>query len=48
MGAYRAGAEPQLDRAIAMHEALSRFLGQSANEVIDLDASAAQLAQLLG
>jgi len=48
MGAYRAGADPQLDRAIAMHEALSRFLMQDAGAVVSLDDSAAQLAALLG
>ncbi|GGZ03769.1 FliI/YscN family ATPase [Novosphingobium colocasiae] len=47
MGAYRAGADPQLDRAIAMHDALSGFLGQPADEVVDLAESAAELTQLL-
>ena len=47
MGAYRAGADPQLDRAIAMHGALSGFLGQPAGDVVDLRASTAQLAHLL-
>jgi flagellum-specific ATP synthase len=28
MGAYRQGADPQLDRAIAMHERLTAFLAQ--------------------
>lgn len=48
MGAYRAGADPQLDRAIAMHAALTEFLCQPQREVVDLDAGAAQLAALLG
>jgi flagellum-specific ATP synthase len=48
MGAYRAGADPQLDRAIVMHELLTAFLCQPAGEIIDLDTSAAQLAALLG
>jgi len=48
MGAYRAGADPHLDRAIAMHELLTAFLCQAGGEVIDLDTSAAQLAALLG
>ncbi|WP_374414612.1 FliI/YscN family ATPase [Novosphingobium colocasiae] len=47
MGAYRAGADPQLDRAIAMHDALTGFLGQPADEVVDLAESAAELTQLL-
>lgn len=48
MGAYRAGADPQLDRAIAMHEALSAFMSQPARSTVDLDTSFAALAQLLG
>jgi len=48
MGAYRAGADPQLDKAIAMHELLTAFLCQQAGEVIDLPDSGAQLAALLG
>jgi flagellum-specific ATP synthase len=48
MGAYRAGADPQLDRAIAMHPALSAFLCQAAGEVIDLASGTAQLEALLG
>ena len=48
MGAYRAGADPRLDRAIAMHELLTAFLCQQAEENIDLFDSAAQLGALLG
>lgn len=48
MGAYRSGADPQLDRAIAMHGALTGFLSQPQGEVVSLDASAAQLGALLG
>jgi flagellum-specific ATP synthase len=48
MGAYRAGADPQLDRAILMHDLLTAFLCQRGGEIIDLDTSAAQLAALLG
>ncbi|WP_395395798.1 FliI/YscN family ATPase [Novosphingobium sp. BL-8A] len=47
MGAYRAGADPQLDRAIAMHQALSAFLSQPAGEVVNLADSTARLTQLL-
>ena len=47
MGAYRAGADPQLDRAIAMHEALTGFLMQDAGEVVAMDSSIAQLGALL-
>jgi flagellum-specific ATP synthase len=48
MGAYRAGADPQLDRAIAMHEALAGFLAQPPGSFCSLDDSAAQLAALIG
>ncbi|MGN6356244.1 MAG: FliI/YscN family ATPase [Novosphingobium sp.] len=48
MGAYRAGADPVIDRAIAMHEALTAFLCQMGGEVISLDDSVAMLTQLLG
>jgi flagellum-specific ATP synthase len=47
MGAYRAGADPQLDRAIAMHERLVAFLCQERGEVIRLDDCFDQLADLL-
>jgi len=48
MGAYRAGADPLLDRAIAMQEALKGFLGQEQREVVDLGQSIAALTRLLG
>ncbi|MFM5885117.1 MAG: FliI/YscN family ATPase [Novosphingobium sp.] len=47
MGAYRAGAEPQLDRAIAMHTALSQFIGQRARSTVSLEDSVSALAALL-
>jgi flagellum-specific ATP synthase len=47
MGAYRTGADPQLDRAIAMQDALTGFLCQGQGEVVNLETSAAQLAGLL-
>lgn len=48
MGAYRSGADPQLDRAITMHSALSAFLSQPQREIVPLDCSVAELADLLG
>jgi len=48
MGAYRAGADPQLDRAISMHAALSQFLGQPQREIVPLEQSIAALMALLG
>jgi len=47
MGAYRSGADPQLDRAIAMHDELTQFLCQPAPEIVPLDASVAALTKLL-
>lgn len=48
MGAYRAGADPQLDRAIAMHGALTQFLCQPARSTVDFPTSVAALEELLG
>ena len=48
MGAYRTGADPQLDRAITMHGALTAFLCQSARSTIDLPDSVKALEDLLG
>lgn len=47
MGAYRPGADPLLDRAIAMHDTLTAFLGQRAGEIVPIDESVAQLARIL-
>lgn len=48
MGAYRPGADPQLDRAIAMHDRLVAFLSQPARSTVPLAGSIAALAGLLG
>ena len=47
MGAYRPGADPQLDRAIAMHEQLVGFLAQPARSTVPLEASIGALSKLL-
>ena len=47
MGAYRAGADPQLDRAIAMHDALTHFLCQPARSTVPLGESVNALTALL-
>ncbi len=47
MGAYRAGTDPQLDRAIAMHARLTAFLAQPQSEIVPLPAALAQLEALL-
>jgi hypothetical protein len=48
IGAYRTGADPQIDRAIALNPALEGFLGQDKDEVTDLDTSFNRLADILG
>ena len=48
MGAYRAGTDPELDRAIAMHGALVGFLMQRQGEIIPMEAATEQLLQLIG
>lgn len=47
MGAYRLGTDPQLDRAIAMHDRLTAFLAQPQAEIVPLSTGVAQLAALL-
>jgi flagellum-specific ATP synthase len=48
MGAYRTGADPQLDLAIAMHGALTQFLCQPARSTVGLTDSFDALESLLG
>lgn len=48
MGAYRAGADAQLDRAIAMHDSLTAFLCQGQREIVPMDRAVAELAALIG
>ncbi|MDE2621306.1 MAG: flagellum-specific ATP synthase FliI, partial [Sphingomonadales bacterium] len=48
MGAYRAGADPLLDRAIAMQEPLKTFLGQEQREIVPLEESIVALSALMG
>jgi flagellum-specific ATP synthase len=47
IGAYRAGADPQIDRAIALNPALERFLAQDKDEAATLDEAFARLADIL-
>ena len=47
IGAYRAGADPQVDRAIVLNPALEEFLSQRPDEVSGLEASFATLSQIL-
>ena len=48
MGAYRAGADGELDRAIAMHPHLVRFLTQEAGSTVPFDTASGQLLDLMG
>ena len=48
MGAYRQGTDPQLDRAIAMHDQLTAFLAQAQAEIVPLSVCIRQLGGLLG
>ncbi|MET3528390.1 flagellar protein export ATPase FliI [Phenylobacterium koreense] len=47
IGAYRAGADPMVDRAIALNPALEAFLGQDKDEATGLEESFDTLASIL-
>lgn len=47
MGAYQAGTDPQLDRAMALQQPIQNFLAQDAGENFSLPESAAALAGLM-
>lgn len=47
VGAYRAGSDPRIDRAIAKQPAVMEFLQQDMDEAVDLSRSLNELAQLL-
>jgi flagellum-specific ATP synthase len=48
MGAYRPGADPLVDRAIAMNGPLTELLCQPTGELVALERSVEELARLLG
>ena len=48
MGAYRAGVDSQLDRALAMQDAIRAFLVQETHETVPLTPSVAALGELMG
>jgi len=48
MGAYRQGADPLLDEAIALHPRMSAFLSQGWAERIDVATAFAQMTELVG
>ncbi|MFN3513278.1 MAG: flagellar protein export ATPase FliI [Phenylobacterium sp.] len=47
IGAYRPGADPQVDRAIQLNPALEAFLAQDKDEATGLEASFARMAEIL-
>lgn len=47
IGAYRAGADPLIDRAIALNPAVEAFLSQDKDDATGLEASFAGLADIL-
>jgi flagellum-specific ATP synthase len=48
LGAYRKGADPDVDEAIAYHDALENFLAQKPTERSTLAEGYQQLAEVLG
>ncbi|WP_018861317.1 MULTISPECIES: FliI/YscN family ATPase [unclassified Thioalkalivibrio] len=48
VGAYRKGADPHLDEAVAMHERLEAYLGQGRDEAIGFDQARDELLALTG
>lgn len=48
MGAYRAGADPLIDHAIALHPRISAFQGQGTGERVSLEQSLDTLEALIG
>jgi len=47
IGGYRAGADPTLDRAIAIHDELEEFLAQEINERVDVNEAFSRLKSIL-
>ena len=48
MGAYRQGADPLLDEAIALQSAMARFLSQEKDETVSIDEAVGALAAVVG
>ncbi|MET0295202.1 MAG: flagellum-specific ATP synthase FliI, partial [Phenylobacterium sp.] len=47
IGAYRAGSDPEVDRAIGLNPALEGFLSQDKGEFTNLDEAFGRLAGIL-
>jgi len=48
MGAYRAGADPAIDAAIACHPAVMEYIRQDADSMVSLDDAVAELIGVFG
>jgi flagellum-specific ATP synthase len=48
MGAYRAGADPAIDAAIAYHPAITDYVRQDHDEIVPLDTAIAELTGVFG
>ncbi len=46
LGAYKAGANPRLDKAVSMHQAMTAFLRQDVDERATMPESVAALLKL--
>ena len=47
VGAYQRGANPELDRAVALRPAMERFLAQGMNEAVDFGQAVAGLQDVV-
>ena len=48
MGAYRPGADPAIDNAIACHDAIMAYVRQDADDVVSLEDAVAELTGVFG
>jgi flagellum-specific ATP synthase len=48
MGAYRAGADPRVDRAMQLHDRLHEFICQQRGDKVTIDQAVATLGRVLG
>jgi flagellum-specific ATP synthase len=48
MGAYRPGADPAIDNAIAAHPVVMEYIKQASNETVSLDEAIAELTGVFG
>ena len=48
MGAYRGGADPEIDAAIAYHPAVMEYIRQDADSMVPMDDAVAELIGVFG